>query len=212
MRKRLLKPETAVKFEEAITEVEQASSAEVVVALAYKSGDYRDVHYLWGGVLAFLSLLFLILSPFHFNDLAIIPDVVLFFFLGYYLSRRLPGMARFFTTAKRRAAQVQNAAIVAFYEDGVTATQDRCGIFFYISAFERQVEIIPDMGVDGRIPRGEWNTLARDLTAILGSRDSAGSVDQFMERFRCAGTILCRAYPPDLEKTNEIPNRPKVRL
>ncbi len=209
MIKRLLKPETAAKLEEAVTEVEQATSAEVVVALAFKSGDYRDVHYLWGLALAFLSLLFIILSPFHFNDLAIIPDVVLFFFMGYYLSLRLPKMARLFTTAKRRDAQVKNAALAAFYEDGVTATKDRCGIFFYMSAFERQVEIVPDMGVDGRIPRGEWNSLSRDLTAIL---NTGGSIDKFMERFKCAGALLCRAYPPNLEKTNEIPNRPKVRL
>jgi putative membrane protein len=207
--KELLLPETAAKFEHTITEVESLSSAEVVVALAFKSGEYRDVPYLWGIILALASLLFMVIGPLHFGDLAIIPDLVLFFFLGYVVSLRAPQMGRLLTTSKRRDEQVRNAALVAFYEDGVTATKERNGIFFYFSAFERQVEILPDLGVDGRIARGEWNTLRHQLNAIMKAH---GTIDQLLEKFKEAGNILGQAYPPREDKVNEIPNRPKVRL
>ncbi len=205
----LLNGESQKKLEDCIAEIEKNTSAEIVVAIARKSGQYRDVYYLSGIICALLSLAVIIFLPFVvIHSYMIIPDVVLFFLVGYFLARHYHGIIALLTSARRRNDQVRRAAHLAFMEEGVAATRNRTGILFYISLFERLVEIIPDLGIDGKIPRAEWNHIRHDLCEELNKKES---LEKFLEHLCRGSQILREALPASGENPDEIPNRPRVR-
>lgn len=205
----LLSEDFQRKMEECITDVEKKTSAEVVIAVSRKSGEYRDTCYLGGMMLALISLCCIMFCPFFVvHPYAVIPDVIFFFLCGYLFSKHYPVVVYLLTTARRRNHQVQKAAEIAFLEEGVSATKDRTGILFYISLFEKRVEILPDLGIDGRIPRAEWNQLRHDLNNLMRKKGQGG---KFLEHLCRSGAILEKALPALGENPDEIPNRPRIR-
>jgi len=205
--KRLLTQASQASIEQIVTDIEKKTSAEIVVAISRYSGDYRDVSYLSGCILTVVSLVVLVLSPLNFHMYDIIPVVLVSFFLGYWLCRTLPGLCRLLTTRGRRKEQVRRASHRVFFEEGVSATRQRNGILVYLSIFERLVEIVPDAGIDGAIPRAEWHTLRHRLNALM---HSGSAVEQVLQALSEGMQFLSLTFPPGEDNPDEIPNRPRI--
>lgn len=205
--KRLLTQASQASIEQIVADIEKKTSAEIVVAISRHSGDYRDVSYLSGCILTVVSLVVLVLSPFSFHMYDIIPVVLVSFFLGYWLCRTLPGLCRLLTTRGRRKEQVLRASHRVFFEEGVSATRQRNGILVYISIFERLVEIVPDAGIDGAIPRAKWHTLRHRLNALM---HSGSAVEQVLQALSEGMQCLSLTFPPGEDNPDEIPNRPRI--
>jgi putative membrane protein len=195
------------EIENAVTEVEANTSAEIVVVIAHRSSHYRDIACCGGALLALLSLCFILFSPFTIHHYVVIPDVLLFFFLGAFLTSRVPVLCRLLTSAARREAETKRAAQVAFFEQGVSSTKERTGILFYISLLERRAEILPDLGIDGRIPRGRWNELSHEINSTL---KKSLEVKEFLLLLKKSGALLAEALPATGHDDNQIPNCPRV--
>lgn len=204
----LLEQESQRKIEDCIEEAEKKTSAEIVVAIARKSGEYRDVCYLAGMILSLLSLSIIIFSPFPVHMHMVVPDVIIFFFIGYFLASRFPGLILLLTSSRRRDAQVRLAASVAFHDEKITATKDRTGILIYFSILEKQIEILTDIGIDGKVPRARWNHLRHEIHHILRGKKS---VDELIKCVCSSGEILAEVLPATGDNVNEIPNRPRIR-
>ncbi len=207
MIKEMLSQASQASIERVIADIEKKTSAEIVVAISKHSGEYRDVCYLSGIILTGISLIILILSPFDFHMYDIIPDVIISFFLGYYLCRVFPGLCRLLTTKRRRKEQVLRASHRVFFEEGVSATRQRNGILVYLSFFEQLVEIVPDVGIDGAIPRAEWHTLRHRVNALMRS---GAAVDVLLQAISEGMNCLSQAFPPGEDNPDEIPNRPRI--
>lgn len=205
--KKLLSQASQASIENIVADIEKKTSAEIVVAISRHSGDYRDVSYLSGCILTAVSLAVLVLSPFNFHMYDIIPVVLVSFFLGYWLCRTLPGLCRLLTTKGRRKEQVQKASHRVFFEEGVAATRQRHGILVYLSLFERLVEIVPDVGIDGAVPRAEWHTLRHRLNALM---HSGAEVEAILQALSEGMHCLSQAFPPGEDNPDEIPNRPRI--
>jgi putative membrane protein len=203
----LLVEESLKEIERTVTEMEERTCAEMVVVIAHKSSHYRDVSFIGGALLALFSLCLILFSPLSIHHLMVIPDMLIFFFLGYFLTARIPALGRYLATPARCEAESKRAAQVAFFEQGVSATKERTGILFFASILERRIEILPDLGIDGRVHRGRWNELLHDMNNRMKVKLD---VKDFTELLRKSGAILAEILPATGHNDNQIPNSPRV--
>ncbi len=194
-------------LEKMVEEFEAGTSAELVVVLAHRSEPYTDVPYKAGGILALLAVVMFIYLPIDFPADLLLVDTLLAFALGFAAGRFSPGLTRLLTGRKRRAAGVQRAARATFVERGVSLTRERSGLLLYISWLERGLRLIPDVGVERRLPRPTWNAATRRL---LTSPLEKGFPESLVEAMRPLASAFAEHMPPGPENPDEISNRPVV--
>lgn len=185
-----------------VGEIEAATDAEVVVVVSRCSGSYRDVAFAAASVASLVMFGVIIVIPFAVPPWMALADLVLtwavaaWFVNGSLLSVRLAG-------AERRARQVTEAAAAAFHTEAVHATPRRLGILVYASAWEGQVELVPDVGIDARIPRGRW--------AGPRARASTRSVESFVDGLDAVGKVLAEYVPATEAAQVELSDAPRIR-
>jgi putative membrane protein len=207
---------TAAKFDQAacdtladcVHELEKTTNAELVIVVRARSGLYRQADYLFGFILAFAGLLFLLFSPIEFNQAWVAIDVVVLFILGSLLSSRSKTIRRLFTTPKFRSKTVRTGASSMFYEAGIANTEAELGVLVYLSLLERRVEVIADRGVLKAVPSLEWNERLFELHEA-GRRPD---VNTFLAALRNLGALLNKHLPPSDENPDELPNQPRFEL
>ncbi|HEX8440409.1 hypothetical protein [Archangium sp.] len=196
---------TKAKTAEAVKAVEARTTAEVVVSVHRTSGHYRHTDYLVGFVLSLVTLVAMLYLPTEF-PLEFFPlDVALSFVAGAYLSAALPGLRRRLTSRKLLEASVRTAARAAFVELGVSRTTGRTGILVFVSAFERRVEVVADLGVDTAALGPEWEEALAKLSAAVASSESP---EPFFEALALMAPPLERLLPRSDDDVNELPDAP----
>ena len=198
-------------LEATIDAVEEKTSAELVVVLAAASGSYRDCDFLAGAGLGLATLGLMVFSPWPVNEILALSNTALAFLLGAVISARIPALRRALSRSDRRREQVLLHARAAFKEEGVGATRERNGLLLYFSLLERQAEILPDTGIEGRIPRARWNEVQAELQRSLLTRGRDEGGGGVVSAIRASGELLAEAFPPHPENPDEIPNRPRIR-
>lgn len=192
----------------AVAEIEETTDAELVVVAAGRSGRYGVFAALVGVLVAWLALLFLLFSPFHFSGVWMPLELPLVGGVAAWAAHRSPALLRLLVPKARQRAAVDRAAAAAFHEEAVHGTRNRTGVLIYVSALEDRVVVLPDGGIDARVPRGEWNALRWG-----GKADplAPGDLAHFLDGLRAAGTVLARHVPALGDNPNEIPDAPRVR-
>jgi putative membrane protein len=191
-----------------VREIETRTDAEIVIAVQARSGSYRHADYLWGTILGFATLLFLLFSPFDFTHYWVAIDVALLFAIGAYVSSRSNTLRRLVTTKEFRAEAVRRGAAAMFYEAGIANTDAEMGVLIYLSLLERRLELIADRGVLKAAPPLEWNERVYEL-------HRAGRVPQLQTLIKCLrdlGALLAEHLPPTGENPNELPDMPRFDL
>ena len=196
------------RIESAIAEAEKATSAEVVVVLTPASGSYRDTDLLAGSLLALVALGAVILANLQLSEFLAAGLTGLAFGFGALLCSRVAGLRRLLTTEERRLDQVRTHALVAFHEEGVTATSQRNGLLVYVSLLEWTAEILPDLGIDEKLPQAMWNGLRGEMIAAPNQQALADSVISTIAQ---CGEQLAKEFPPGDEPVDELSNRPRIR-
>lgn len=207
---------TRAKFDQAacdslggcVKEIEQSTNAELVIVVRARSGRYANADYLFGALLAFTGLLFLLFSPYEFHQAWVAIDVVLLFLLGSFLSSRGNFIRRLLTSSKTRAGNVRTGAAATFYEAGIANTDQEMGVLIYLSLFERRLELIADRGVLKAVPALEWNEMQFELHEV-GARPE---VQSFTDTLRKFGEMLSAHLPATGENPDELPNLPRFEL
>ncbi len=192
----------AASVEAAVTRLEQGTDAELVVVAAPRSGSYRDVAYAFGAALAALLMLVAVFSPVHWDPHWLPAEAVALFLIGSWAAEKQPWLLRLLTSAGRRRRQAREAAAAAFHQDQVHATRGRTGLLIYLSALEQHVEVIPDHGLDARIPHGNWHRVCWNASTLEG----------FLASLDAAGGVLAEHVPAlDGDNPDELPNAPRIR-
>src|SRR5882724_11420079 len=140
-----------------VGEIEKSSNAELVLIVRARSGSYRHADYLFGSILAFAGLNFLLFSPVSFQVYWVAIDVAILFGLGAFLSSRSNTIRYLLTNKRRRKEAVRTGAAAMFYEAGIANTAAEMGVLVYLSLLERRLELIADRGVLKAVHPLEWN-------------------------------------------------------
>jgi putative membrane protein len=207
---------TRAKFDKAageaigatVREIEAKTSAEIVVAVRGRSGSYRHADYLFGAVVTFAGLMFVLFSPFEFHTYWIPLDVVLLFLVGTFVASRSDSIRRLLTTAPSRARAVRGGAAAMFYEAGIANTSAENGLLIYLSLLEERMEVIADRGVLKAIPALQWNHSVFELKRVAHGADA----DKLIAAMRELGALLAEHMPATGENPNELADGPSIEL
>ena len=191
-----------------VKEIEKDTDAELVIVVRARSGNYRHADYLFGALVAFAGLLFLLFLPFDFHQYWVPIDVAALFVIGAYLCSRSNAIRRSLTTKKFRAEAVRAGAAAMFYEAGIANTNAEMGVLIYLSLLERRLELIADRGVLKAMPPLEWNRSLSELIAVGRQPE----LQTFLKALRDLGMLLAKHLPATGENPNELPDMPRFEL
>jgi putative membrane protein len=180
------------------------TAATILVIVRTCSGNYRDIDYLAGAVLAWLGLVFVLFTPPVYSHWLVPIELALLFAAGAWLCAVTP-LRRWLTTARRRARQVRVTAEAVLVEHGLLHTPGRLGVLLYWSLLERRVEIIADVGVRTAVPAAEWNARVFDLRRVEGALQP---VVILQDQIAALGDLLAQYLPATIDSVNPFP-RPR---
>jgi uncharacterized membrane protein len=183
-----------------VKHVEQQTSAEVVVTVRRRSGDYRVQAYHFGFFVAGLVVLYLLLAPqvFTIGDMAL--DGALAFGAGFALSLNVSPLLRLLAREGRLRKNVEDAAKVCFFELGISRTTRRNGLLVFVSTFEQRALVLPDLGIDVAALGPEWDAASAALSRAVKQRDLAA----FEAALESLGPVLGRGMPRAADDVNEL--------
>lgn len=186
-----------------VADIETRTDAELVVVAAERSGHYRDITARVGAAGALLVCAFLLWIPHLIAEPWFLLDLVLTYVFFEWLSRSRR-IVRLLTREERRAEQARLAAEREFHHEAVHGTARRIGVLVYVSALEGIVEVVPDLGIQGRVPGGE----------MIGAVEAFhhDDLDHFLTGLDALGEVLARYVPAtDHPDAIDLPNAPRVR-
>ena len=191
-----------------VREIEKSSDAELVLIVRARSGSYRHADYLFGSILAFAGLNFLLFSPVSFQVYWVAIDVAILFGLGAFLSSGSNTIRYLLTNNRHRKEAVRTGAAAMFYEAGIANTAAEMGVLVYLSLLERRLELIADRGVLKGMPALDWNRILFELH-LAGKKPEPQTL---LKALRDLGDLLAQHLPATGENPNELPDMPRFEL
>jgi putative membrane protein len=183
-----------------VKHVEARTSAEVVVAVRRRSGDYRVPAYHFGLFLGGAVVLYLLVAPqvFTIGDIAL--DGALGFGVGLALAFNVSALLRLLAGERSLAKAVAEAARVTFYDLGISRTLGRNGLLVFVSTFEQRALVLADIGIDVTALGPEWDEGCRALSRAVKQRD----LPAFERALENLGPILGARMPRLGDDVNEL--------
>lgn len=187
---------------QAIRDVEQLTDAEVVCVLAPRSDDYYYIPALWAALLALVSPLLLVFTPWwgHSNAVSLIQLLV---FVLFCLAFRWQPLFQRIIPKPVRYWRAANMARRQFLENGLHHTREGAGLLIFVSAQERYVEILTDRGIAQRITDEQWADIVFAFVQEVKRKQIA---EGFIQCIQSCGQLLAEHYPATQDK-NELPNK-----
>lgn len=98
-------------------------------------------------------------------------------------------------------------ALEVFGQLGVWNTEQNNGVLIYLLMADRDVEIVADRGLNGRVQAAEWEAICHDMEADFRRGAYEAGVRQGI---RAIGELLARHFPRPADDRNELPDRPTL--
>ena len=186
----------------AVKSIESDSSIEVVVSLSPRT-IHSTVPVLASALAA--CIIVLIIYPILFADaepLTITTDIFFVSAVAALLTWSFPQLQRLFFSERCMRNAALAAARAEFVRQGIHCTTRRTGLLVYLSVFERQVVLVPDIGVKAMIPAEDMDRLEQ-AAAIYKTSDPDSRLTDFFELLRqTAG----RYMPRHDDDINDLPD------
>ncbi len=215
-RKIRLSQEDFDEIRNAVAEEEKKTSGEIVLAITAESANYSGWEFLASFFCAFAFFVCMIpLSPRiylwlenHFSDVQ--PWTLSLFFavnctllmLLILLLCCVPSFDRMIIPLGVRQKSVSDRAMRYFIESGASGTKGRTGLLIFVSFMEREVRIVGDTGISGKLSQDLWNLIADEMSESL----SAGNVKEaYLLAIKRCGELLSQNFP-DEDGENELPD------
>jgi putative membrane protein len=207
----VLTSQERARVEAAVQAAEQQTSAEIIPMIVARSGLYRETQHRAGLLLALLVLTVLLTIetawlPWGWhasNAVWLLAATTVAYGMGVWIGT-LPIIIRFFTPRERMQQKVQLRAELAFAQHGIAHTREQTGLLLMLSLLERQVYVLPDKSLAGRVSDAEWQAAVAVIVERLQADDLAGGLCRGIE---ASGAILARACPAGKgDNPNELSN------
>jgi uncharacterized membrane protein len=105
--------------------------------------------------------------------------------------------------ARRASDDIMVDAARTFERLGMTATQDRNGVLFFIGVARRRFAVLGDSGIDAVVPDDFWDEVVDHVRERFRAQDFAGGL---VEGIRMAGEALAAHFPVAADDVNELPD------
>jgi putative membrane protein len=196
---RFLDEEARAEFKTAVETIENASAAEVVVAVRRRASRYPHAHALVGAVAAFAALAVMLYAAQSFSILAVLLDPFAAAAVAAALVELAPPIQRWLTPARVRAAHVTRAARAAFVERGVSNTTGRSGILVYVAWLEQRIALVADSG----LVAADFDAPAAERTLQVELPRGGAAVARALAKL---APQFARALPHRDDDVNELPD------
>jgi putative membrane protein len=117
--------------------------------------------------------------------------------------RRSVWLKRPFLSHREVEEEVCEAALTAFYNQGLYRTVDQTGVLIFISLLERKVWVLADRGINEKVEKDRWEGIVNHI--ITGIREKR-HVDAICEAIAMAGDLLVTHFPVKSDDTDELTN------
>ncbi|NTW56280.1 MAG: hypothetical protein HGB20_04455 [Chlorobiaceae bacterium] len=189
--------------EDQVTRAEERTSGEIVVMIAPSSYHYPYAGLL-GGTLVSIVLAVSISMLFSKDSMWFFLCVfVLSFMLMHELFRGALSLKRPFISRRDMAAEVEEAAVMAFYRSGINRTSGHTGILLYVSLFERRVRVVADQAINAKVDQAAWQEIADIVSGGFREKKHGDALGKAV--LRC-GDILAEHFPREEGDVNELVN------
>jgi putative membrane protein len=190
-------------IEAAITRAERGTRAEFVAAIARRAEEYHASALTAGMIAALIAgAAIWAFAPWPGPAETLIAEL-LAFIIVYAIAAWTP-LGLVVVSRRHKRQMASRLAQLVFLERGLAATDERCGVLFFVSQAERYVEIIADRGIDRAVEPGAWQQIVDAFTAAV----KRGEVEQgFVVAIEALDALLARHYPPEGDNPNRIPDR-----
>jgi putative membrane protein len=198
----MISSDEQMRLANAIRDIEDTTSGEIVLVLAEEASNYRSVPILWALLSALVVPWPLIaittLGPSRIFLVQLLTALALSVFLSLP-KRRFALVPRFI-----KHSRAHEAAAREFIRRGLTRTREKTGVLIYIALAEHYAEILADTGIADRVDPKVWRDIIADLTdAIKAGRMTEGLIAAIQR----TGVILAEHAPPRLDDMDELPNK-----
>jgi uncharacterized membrane protein len=106
-----------------------------------------------------------------------------------------------------RGLTPRERALELFSELRVWDTADNSGVLIYVQVVDRDIEIVADRGVAGKVPQAQWEAVCRRMEAAFGaSRYEEGAIEGLAEITK----LLAAHFPAQGANPDELPDAPLI--
>jgi len=197
------------KLYEIIEDIENNSLVEVVSIIKSKSGNYRDISLWLASTFMFLTASWLMFSKFEVDVYYIYLITIVSFIIFYLLTELFKPFKRLFISKKRLGRNTEIYGRAIFQKGGISFTNERIGVLFYLSLFEKQVFILPDRGALTSVPDEEWQEMNKRFQTVFFQHNIA---EAFIDELRNCKAVFSKYILPIENDINELPDDLEVNL
>ncbi|MBZ0271216.1 TPM domain-containing protein [bacterium] len=195
--------EDRARIEQAVADAETKTSGEIVPVCVASCDAYGHADLsggIVGAIIAFVA--FMWIAP-EASYVGLALAQVAGFLAGYFVTRRVPVVKRFFVGERVMEVEVRQRAFEAFAENGVSETKDRTGVLILVTLLERRIVVLADKGINATVEPGLWNEVVVDAIEHVKS----GSVtDGVVHAIHKVGDHLGKHFPRAAGDVNELPD------
>ena len=152
---------------DALISVEAVTSGEIVPVVTEESGHYKSVELWFSVAIAYCAALAAYAGLVIFADKLslylpvreqwLLLSIHIIGFACGLLLMRISRLKSLFIFKRLSEKRVYDAALLAFYEQGLYKTRDRTGILIYVSLLERRVLVLGDTGINEKVKQEQWD-------------------------------------------------------
>ena len=193
----------------AVAEAEKQTVGEIVPMVVSTSYHYPMADVIGGAALALPAAL--LLTPLIGGWFWIGPWN-LWLFLGLFslifpaallIVRHTLALKRMFISSHEIEEEVEEAAVISFFKNGVFRTRDETGVLIFISLFERRVWVLADRGINRKVSQDRWDAIVAGIVA--GIREKR-AVEAVCKAVADVGELLAEHFPIRDDDQDELTN------
>lgn len=206
---KFLTEEEQIRITETVQRMEKLTSGEIVPMVVSTSHDYPVAKAIGACLLTLpLALLltsltgsYLWLGPQNMW-LFLLYSSILYFPL-YKLVGSNPPVKRLFLLAGQVEEEVEEAAVSAFFNEGLYRTRQENGILIFISVLEKKVWVLGDRGINERVGQDEWQDIINELSEGIRDDQQCEAICRAITR---VGNVLRHHFPIQEDDHDELHN------
>jgi putative membrane protein len=123
------------------------------------------------------------------------------FLMFHTVISRTAWLKRLFISRREIEEEVQEAAMVNFFRNGLYKTRDATGVLIFISIFEHKVWVLADHGINAIVAPDQWETVVSRITNGIRNKQAAPAI---CESVATVGNLLAEQFPIKPDDTNEL--------